>query len=83
MAHYVLDVENLPSGRYAGRVISAHRSLSLAVATCRVLDDRARSMGLTARRITIVMSALEFNPGEFVPAEDVTKAYAADGTELT
>ena len=83
MAHYVIDIENLPSGRYAGRVISAHRSLPLAVARCRVLADRAQRMGLMARAVTIIMSALEFTPGELIPAEDVTAAYAADGTELT
>ena len=82
MAHYLVEIENLPSGRYAGRVISAHRSLPLAVAACRVLADRTRRMGLMARAVTIIGSPLEFIPGELIPAEDVTTAYAADGTQL-
>jgi len=83
MAYYIIDIENLPSGRYAGRVISAHRSLPLAVAGCRLLADRVQRMGLMARAVTIIMSALEYTPGDFVPAEDATTAYATDGTELT
>jgi hypothetical protein len=83
MTHYIVDIENVPSGMYAGRVISVHRSLPLAVAGCRVLADRAQRVGLMARAVTITMSPLEFTRGEFIPAEDVTTAYAADGTELT
>ena len=83
MAYYIIDIENLPSGRYAGRVISAHRSLPLAVAGCRLLADRVQRMGLMARAVTIIMSALEYTPGDFIAAEDATIAYATDGTELT
>ena len=80
MAYYIVNIDDLPSGKYAGRVVTAHRSLTLAIASCLVLADRDRRRGLIGGTLRIVFSGLEFPQGQYIPSEDVAAAYATDGT---
>jgi hypothetical protein len=83
VAYYIVDIDNLPSAQYAGRVVTAHRSLPLVVASCRVLADWDRRRGLVGGTLRIVFSEFEFFPRQYIPSEDAAAAYATDGTPLT
>jgi hypothetical protein len=83
VAYYIVNIDAPLSGKYAGRVVTAHRSLSLVIAAVlcsrTAIADEA-SFGGTHR---IVFSGLDFSAGQFIPPEDVAAVYATDGTPLT
>ena len=76
MPFFVVNVDHLQSSSIAGRVVSTHPSLVLAMAACRA----PRPVSLPPPpTLMIVESPLDYVAGECIDVDDVARGYSRDG----